>query len=51
MDLVGWVGSFKSFTTYLARESGWRGRLWQPSFHDRLVRHDGEFRQLSHTCA
>jgi REP element-mobilizing transposase RayT len=41
-EIVHWVGRFKSYTTHLARLRGWRGKLWQPSFHDRALR-EGEF--------
>ncbi|HYI24862.1 MAG TPA: transposase, partial [Thermomicrobiales bacterium] len=49
-DMVGW---FKTMTTnwYLhgVRNHGWPrydGHLWQPSFHDRIVRSDTEMNRL-----
>lgn len=31
-SIVEWVNSFKSYTTWRARQSGGPARLWQPSF-------------------
>jgi REP element-mobilizing transposase RayT len=41
-----WVGSFKSLTTRTGWSHGVHGRLWQPSFYDRLMRGPGEFEQV-----
>jgi REP element-mobilizing transposase RayT len=38
-----WIGAFKSYTTKLSWTYGGRGRLWQPSFHDRALRNPAEF--------
>ncbi|MCC7365718.1 MAG: transposase [Dehalococcoidia bacterium] len=41
-SLVSWVGAFKSVSTRRVWQTGYRGRLWQPSFWDRCLR-ENEF--------
>ncbi|MCK9518317.1 MAG: transposase [Dehalococcoidia bacterium] len=42
-NIIDWLGALKSVTTRIAWQSGWHGRLWQPSFWDRRIRDEREW--------
>ncbi|MFN0145143.1 MAG: transposase [Dehalococcoidia bacterium] len=42
-SVIQWLGTFKSYTTAVARNRGGRHFLWQPSFYDRRIRDVAEF--------
>ncbi len=47
-SLIDVVRDFKSYSTRIAWQCGWKGRLWARSFHDRVVRTEGELLEVCH---
>lgn len=46
LQLSDYVGSWKRETTYKAHKAGFRGKLWQRSFHEHIVRSEKDFLQI-----
>ena len=46
-NLIDLIGRWKSYTTHLMLEKGWKGKLWQRSFYDHALRKDEDVTKVA----
>jgi REP element-mobilizing transposase RayT len=50
-NLIDLIGRWKSYTTRLMVEEGWRGKTWQRSFYDHAIRKDEDITKVAEYIA
>ena len=50
-NLIDLIGRWKSYTTRLMREEGWKGKTWQRSFYDHAIRKEEDIIKVAEYIA
>ena len=46
-NLIDLIGRWKSYTTRLMLEKGWKGKVWQRSFYDHALRKEEDVAKVA----